>query len=231
MIGIEDISTSLQTALAGRWPGTHRIVNEPETFLARALAARALIPAADCCNLRTGRFLHPDLTRWNERQPYRWAIACLAAGMCLCSVNLVWQVASTRRLAQTQQGLHLLASGITGSSRGIPAGQEVLTARRALEARTRELEPFIAATEKPVQGALSVILSAAREEGVTLETLTLGLKQGVIHGMAPKLTQGEALARRLNVSGWTTTIERKDSLPGDERVAFVIGLGQPHGKK
>ena len=219
-------------ALTTRWPGTMKIVHEPETFLARALAARALTDGANRCNLRTGRFLHPFLAEWNERQPARWAIACLAAGLLLCLVNLVWQFAVGQRLAQAQQHLRALSVTVNGTPGGvIPAGKEVLAARRTMEARTRDMEPFLAATERPLQGALNAILSSAREEGVSIETMTLSLKNGVVHGIAPKLAQGEKLATRLNGGGWTTTIERKESSPGDERVAFVIGMGRAREKK
>ncbi|MEI8121670.1 MAG: hypothetical protein WCI20_06435 [bacterium] len=224
-------TASHYAALMARWPGTMKVVNEPDAFLARALAARALTPGSTPCNLRTGRFLHPVLAEWNERQPYRWAIACLAAGLLLCLVNLAWQVAISHRLSLAQQTLRSLAVGITGSPRGLPVGQEVLTAKRAMEAKTRDMEPFLTASERPLQRLLNAILTAAREEGVSIETMTLGLKNGVIHGIAPKLGQGEKMARRLNGDDWTSMIERKESSPGDERVAFVIGMGRAREKK
>jgi len=224
-------TASQYAALMARWPGTMKLVNEPETFLARALAARALARDSIPCNLRTGRFLHPVLAEGNERQPYRWAIACLAAGVLLCLVNLAWQVAVSHRLSQAQQTLRSLAVGIMGSPRGLPVGQEVLTAKRALEAKTRDMEPFLTASERPLQRLLNAILSSAREEGVSIETMTLGLKNGVIHGITPKLAQGEKLAHRLNGGDWASMIERKESSPGDERVAFVIGMGHAREKK
>jgi len=225
-----DTVMSLHSALATRWPGGMNIVTEPETFLARALARRALVAGADRCNLRTGRFLHPLLIRQNQRRPYQWAIACFAAGLLLCLVNTVWLTAWHHRMAESQKALRTLAAGVMGSPYGIQAGQEVLTARRALDAQTKDMEPFLAGTEAPAKNTLALILSAARDEGVSIETMTLSLTHGVIHGLASKLAQGDRMALQIAHHGWTTTIERKESAPGDDRTAFVIAIGQPSGK-
>ena len=226
-----DSLQACHAALSTRWPGTFKTSPDPRTFLARALAARAMNTRLYPCNLRTGYFLHPILAQHLERQPVRLAVACLAAGVLLCLVNLSWQWAAQYRLAQGQQCVKSLATRITGTSHGLPPRQETLAARRFSEAQGRDMEPFLAATEAVLPEALKGILAMARDESVAIEAMTLNLKSGVIHGVAPKITQGEALARRLNEGRWISTIERKESVPGDDRVAFVIGIGPAHGKE
>lgn len=225
-VSIEAVK-SLHATLADRWPGRMSLVKEPELFLARALAARALTGSKkNRCNLRTGRFTHPLLARENARRPYRLALACLAAGLLLCAMNVAWMVAAQYRTDKAQKTLKALAIDITGSPVGIQQGQEALTARRAVDAATKDMEPFLAAIESPLHGTLANLLTIAHEEGITIETMTLNRKTGVIHGLAPKWIQGEKVAQRLNASGWTATIERKDSQPSDERIAFVIGISR-----
>jgi hypothetical protein len=143
---------------------------------------------------------------------------------------VTWLIFVAHQTAGLQTAFRALAIEITGSPLGIPAKQEVLTARRALEAQTKAMEPFLAATESPIAPALKEILVVAREEGLTIETLTLNRKNRVLHGTAPKWTQAEAACRRLNNQGWAATLERKDLPPGEDRVAFVIGLGRSHEK-
>ncbi|MEI6563848.1 MAG: hypothetical protein WCO42_06025 [bacterium] len=218
-------------SLAKRWPGTQKITREPNTFLARALAARALTPGVARCNLRTGRFLHATLAQRQAKRPFQWAAACLFAGLLLCAVNLAWLVMVTHRATDTQRALRALAIEITGSPLGIPAGQEVLTARRAIESQTKNMEPFLSATDTPLPKTLKTVLAVAHEEGLSLETMVLGRKNLVIHGTTPTWAQAEKASRRLNDNGWIATLERKDSPPGEERVAFVIGLGRSHEKK
>ena len=223
--------TTLHPSVAERWPGPMTILPDPGPFLARALATRALSRGSDRCNLRSGRFLHPSFARRQQRQPFQWALATLAAGLLLCAVNLAWILAVQHRARTTEQALHALAGGITGNRGVIPRGQECRTARLALEARTRQMEPFLAATEATAADMLTDILTQARENGASVETLTLGTKNGVIHGFAPGLAQGEQMARGLNARGWTTTIERKESAPGSEQTAFVIAMGRSREKR
>ncbi len=218
-------------SLALKWPGPMKVTRDPRFFLARALATRALTPGLIRCNLRTGRFLHPTLAQRLAKRPYQWATASLVAGLVLCSINLAWLLFVAQRTADIQKTFHSLATEITGSPLGIQKGQELLSARRSIESRTLAMEPFLAATEAPITLALPALLTVAQEEGLTLETVVMGLKNGVIHGMAPKWTQAEAACRRLNNQNWAATLERKESPPGEERVAFVIGIGRSHEKK
>lgn len=218
-------------SLAQRWPGPMKLTRDPKTFLARALATRALTPGALRCNLRTGRFLHPALAQRLAKRPYQWATACLITGLLLCTINIAWIILAAHQTADIHKAFRSFAIEITGSPLGIPPGQEVLTSRRAIEAQTIAMEPFVAATDTPIAHTLKVILSVAQKEGLCIEAMTLNRKNMVIHGLAPKWIQAEAASRHLNNLGWIATLERKDSPPGEERVAFVIGLGRSHEKK
>ena len=227
---LPDPGALLPDTLSKRWPGPVKLTREPHTFLARALATRALTPGAIRCNLRMGRFFHPALAQREAKRPYQWAVACLLTGLAVCAINLTWLIFVAHQTAGLQTAFRSLAIEITGSPLGIPAKQEVLTARRAIEAQTKAMEPFLAATESPIAPALKEILIVAQEEGLTIETLNLNRKNRVLHGTAPKWTQAEAACRRLNSQGWAATLERKDLPPGEDRVAFVIGLGRSHEK-
>jgi hypothetical protein len=100
-----------------------------------------------------------------------------------------------------------------------------------MDQQTKTMEPFLAAVDGPLRDTLNTILFLATEEGLTIETLTLSRKNGVIHGLAPKFEQGGKLAQRLNGAGWTTSVERKVQPPGEEREAFVIGMERNREKK
>lgn len=218
------------SVVAQRWQGSVKLIREPESFLARALAARALTPGKLRCNLRMGAFLHSELARRQTRQPYQRALATLLAGLLLCAVNATWAWHVARQAADSQARFRSLAVEITGSTLGIPKGQEVLTARRAIETQNKAMEPFLAASEATIPGMLKTILQICKTEGVAVENLILSRKNIVIHGFATQWSQAETVTRLLNGQGWRATLERKEPASGAERIAFIISLGRSNEK-
>jgi hypothetical protein len=208
-----------------------KIARDPATFLARALATRALTAGPGRCNLRSRRFLHPIPRRYQDRQPYRLAAWGLAAGLFLCAVNLTWQVAARHRTADANKTLRALAAQVMGTGHPLPPrGQEVLLAQRFVADQTRALDAFLAARKDPLPGLLQTLLGVAREEGLTLETLTLKRDALVIHGLTPKWAQAEKAAGRLASPTWSALAERKETPPGEERAAFIISMGRNREK-
>lgn len=217
----------LQTALATRWPGPMKVARDPKTFLARALAVRALVPSAFRCNLRGGSFTHPLIARRQGQRPYRAAAALMCAALLLIAVNLIWQVTSQHRLNRAQDRIRALAVDIAGSPRLVPRGQEVLISQRAIATQTRLMAPFLAA-EQPLAEALRTVLTIGRDEGLAIETLTLNGQTVVLHGLVPKWSQCERAVMRLKERGTNVKVERKDTPQGEERLAFVISMGWSH---
>lgn len=216
--------------LAQRWQGAIKVIREPDAFLARTLAARALTPGRLRCNLRIGAFLHPTLTLRQTRLPYQWAAGTLLAGLLICAVNASWAFYVAHQATELQTTFHTLATEITGSPLGIPKGQELLAARRAIETQTKAMETFLAATDAPLPQVMKTILQTFQAEGLAVENLIMSRKNMVIHGLAPKWAQAESATRLLNAKGWRATLERKDTPTGDDRIAFVISLGRSHEK-
>lgn len=227
----EAATLNLHGALSAGRAAPAKIVRDPATFLARALATRALTAGPGRCNLRSGRFLHPLPRRHQDRQPYRIAAWGLAAGLFLCAISLTWQIAARHRTAQANQTLRALAGQVMGSGHPLPPrGQEVLLAQRFVADRTRAMEPFQAARQDPLPTLLQTLLDVAREEGLTLETMTLKRESIVVHGLAPKWTQAEQAARRLASPAWSAVAERKETPPGEDRTAFIISMGRHREK-
>jgi hypothetical protein len=223
-----DVVRKQQADLADRWPGTLKVARDPKTFLARALASRALTSSPCRCNLRAGPFTHPLFAKRQSQIPYRTAAALLAAGLVLIAVNLAWQFKFHRQMDRTQEQLHRLAVDITGSPRLVPRGQELLSSRRALETQSHQLEPFLAATDKPLAELLRSVLLIGQEEGLAFETVTLTRQALMIHGLSPKWDQCERAVNRLKPLGTNVKAERKDTPPGEARQAFVISMGWSH---
>lgn len=213
---------ALQSPLSQRWPGSSQTVAEPEAFLARAVAARAICGGPVRWNFRRNRFTHPAQQAREDRAPYVLASGLLAAGLFLCAVNIAWQTLSARRLAAVQRENVALATRIVGAP--APFQQEVRSARRALEERMRLMEPFAAAGGPSLQGPLGRLLAIAREDGLAFDSLTMGLSSATVRGTAAKWRQCDNAIKRFEQSGWTVKMERKGDA-GDTLARFVLTIG------
>lgn len=214
-------------ALATRWPGPLSIATEPGSFLARALAVRALTPGPLRFNARQDRHTHPAVADQERRAPLKAAAACLAVGLLLCAVNLAWMAASRHRLDGVQDRLRRAAISVAGSERLVPREMERLGAQRAFDENARLAAPLLAPFQPPVTAAVGVILQAARDEGLRVQTLSATRSLVTLHGTAQTWRHCERVLNRLEQQGWRVKADRK-SETGD-RVPVVISAEVPHG--
>lgn len=205
-----------------------RRVDDPGSFLARALARRALCGLSTRSNVRTGQFLHPAERSRVYRQPYLSAVACLAAGLLLCGVNASWRAAAARRTAVLQRELHQLAVSITGNPRLVPPRQELFAARRFVQEQEKANAPLMAAFAPHLVHPLHAVLDISSRHNLVFESLSLNRQALVAHGWARDRGACDRTAAGLAQSGWRTSIEQKESRPGDSQQGFVLRMILPH---
>jgi len=190
------------------------------TFLARALATRALTDGPYRCNFRADEFEHRAVAAARDQQQNRVAVTCLAAGLALCVVNLAWQGVLRAKLAASQAMIESLAKGLADMPR-IPRGQEVLVAERALGEQAPMVAPFARVFEPSAAELLSALLAAAEQGRVKLDSATVGDASVVLRGSAATWDEGDRLAGVLRDRGWNVNVERGDA-GVDERIPFTI---------
>lgn len=223
-----ETSGRLQSLSAHFGPSSGKVVREPGTFLARALATRALTPAHCYCNLLSGKFLHPEDLARQKRYPYVTAALFLIAGLTLCLTTLSWRLAARQRTATMQRELKTIAVAIAGSPRLIQDRQEVLSARRVIENQGKLYSPFMAPFSPTLADTLKTILSTCSQNNITIESLTMNRQSIIAHGFAAKWSQCEHTATALSSSGWTAQVTRKDTVAGETRMAFVLRMTPSH---
>ncbi len=193
---------------------------KPSSFLARAMAERALRPGPLRCNFRTGGLAHPQESKRQDRGRTRTAVSFLAAGLVLCAMNLAWRVALAQKKNQVQAAVMEMARSLSPSSR-IEKGQEVVIVQRALEQRARQTAPALRAFEPSLMGLVADLLKEARQGGIDIEALSLRADSATIQGAAGDWNRCDALVARLQKAGMTTSVERQDA-GADERVHFAV---------
>lgn len=214
----------LSEFLGRNWPGPVRLANEPDAFLARAVAARALTAGPLRWNFRRGRFTHPAIRVRDERRPYLLAAGLLAASVLLCVCSLGVRAVMSARYSALQSEARTRAVRIAGSPRLVPPQQDLLAARRAMEARTKLMEPFELAGSPVLLDSLRRLMAIGREEGLAFDTVTVSPRTATARGTAAKWRQCENAARRMVRQGWTPKLERNGE-SGETQVRFTITIG------
>lgn len=200
---------------------------DPSSFLARALATRAVDAGPLSCNFRTGRLAHPLEGRRERAAEARAVASVLAAGLLLCALNGGWRWFLGYRMNQAQAAASETARRLAQMAR-IPKGQEVLVAQRAIEERAALTTPFLRAFERPLTSPITEILRVSREKGILLESLSMRADSATLAGSADDWNRCEALAELLREHGYSASVERQDA-GTDERVHFTVKSSRPEG--
>ena len=208
--------------LSRDWPGSLFVHDEPETFLARALATRTLLPGPLRCNLRIGPLTHPRIILRSRSQSIKTALLFMLAGLLLCGINLTWGRLIKRKETQIDHAFYSLADGMAGY-RLTARGDHALTlVRDKLDKRMDLLRPFLKAFEPSLTSTVSAIMEIGKKQELRYEILSLSQdKEVLISGTVGDWSRCEKLLAYLEQNGFTAKLDRKEAL-ADGRVPFTI---------
>jgi hypothetical protein len=201
---------------AARW----QVVEQPETFLARALADRLLDTSEPSDNLRTGDLAHPHTRRASERRENRLCLAVAASAVLLALAGFMGAGAVEQQHRTLQKSIQAGTIALTGNP-AIPRGQELFIAAQHVEQAAKKLEGFSTWLEPSAYPLLASTLRHAQSRGITLESLSIRPRALVARGSGPDWQDPEYLVIDLTRLGWHSEIERRDA-GRDERIPFVV---------
>jgi hypothetical protein len=210
----------LESALDLSNQATYFIHREAESFLARAVAARALHKEPTRCSLLPAQLAPTGYQQVLSSRARRPPLALAAVALLLIGINLGWSAWLNQRRDHLQQAVQTQSAELAGTDQ-LPRGQEVLTAERALKERDPAYLPFRAALDSSLLALLKDVLHETASRGMTLETLNLNGKTLAGQGTAADWAHGEALAAHLTRQGWLIELQRQDAA-ADERVHFAL---------
>jgi len=211
----------LQESLRSEWPGPSVVHDKPETFLARAVATRALTAGPLRCNLRTGPFVHPFITSRVEKETVRTALIYLAAGLLMCAVNLAWNTMVSRKELALETATSSLADKLAGYHVAAKGEGRVKVVRDALSPRKEMLKPFLRNFEPSLMEVIGAITDLAKKNDLHYESLSISREKVNISGTAVNWRKCDVLMDFLKQKGYAVRMDRKESL-SDERIAFSI---------
>jgi hypothetical protein len=225
--GAEDtaLCAQLETALASVGEVRAQCHSEPATFLARAVAVRALLPGPCRWNYRDAHEPHPVMLEWRDKGRRALAYTAMAAGLVLCILNAGFQHWTQSQDQQRRAEIGQLARRVSGLPH-VERGQEELLVQRALEEQAEGLTPFLAAFRPSLTVELMSLLRAAEQSGLTIDSVSMRPDQIIVQGAADDWDRSELLATRLRERAWRVTLDRQDAI-ADELVRFRLTAGGP----
>jgi hypothetical protein len=229
--GAEDPArvAGLRARLAADWPGPSTTHEQPNAFLARALAARALLPGPLRCNLRSGPFAHGALDQRLASLSARAAALFLLAGVLLAGSGFAWSAALNRREADLDRAFLSLRNDLAGYDAGPAKGEYALRiVRERLAGQKALFGPFARAFEASRLTVLGEMLRMAAGNDLRFEMLSVDDGKASASGTAGNWRQCEQLARSLRERGFEVRLERKPA-PEGGRIPFQIVPGNEDG--
>ena len=202
--------------------GTMTIAKEPDLFLLRALAVRALACTVLPCNFRIGVYTSNAITRREIRESNLLAMASLAAGIFLIIVNILWRSALSASVDNVQFRLQSAAQVLIGHK--AQKGMELLQSQRHLDTLARTSTPFARASGLSIPDALSRILAGAASNDIMLSRLTIGHGTLSARGSAPTWEACERFRNVVKPMGFPARLERIDET-NTTRSSFLLKTG------
>jgi hypothetical protein len=219
----------MKAALCGDRAGSSAVHDSPATFLARALATRALVSGPMRCNLRSGPLAHSSLVRRNKLQSAKTAAVFLAAGVLACCFNLIWTEMVKARKARIDRTFGTLRDTLAGYHFGAKGQAAVESVQREVAKRKELMSPFVEAFEPSLTSVVGPILETGEARDLRYDVLSLSRTKIMIGGTAGEWGSCDPLVKSLQASGYGVKLERKEALD-DERIPFIIdGTGEGHG--
>jgi len=217
----------LRRTVENEWPGSSLLHAEPETFLARALAARALCGGPYRCNLRRGALTHAVTRERERRRQAGWAWFGLAAGAALLIGSGALQMRLSRLEEESTDRFAEMRDRIIGYPMNVFGDDALEQARKALAQRRQELRPFARALEPSLLVRLESLLDACRATDVLLDELVVNDERITARGTLPRWKGGVALRQRLVESGYGAPALERRPARDDGRIPFTLETGAP----
>lgn len=168
-IGDAPIRMEVEKALSGDRRMQFRVAKNPDTFLARALAAHALSPEITQWNLRRGDLEHPGWIMVRARSRRKAAVAGIVVGLLLIATNLGWRTILNNKNHSAQARVTALASQLTGlPADKIARGFELHAVTTHLSDNRQSMDPFARALAPGVSDMLYHLAATASANGLSI---------------------------------------------------------------
>jgi hypothetical protein len=210
--------------LTREWTGSSMVLAEPDTFLVRAIATRALTPGPLRCNLRMGALVHPDLAAREKRRAGMAAAVYLAAGLVLCAFNVGVRSWAKVKESRVDQTFSALADELAGYHVEAKGSDSVRVVSEKADKKIEAMRPFLDLFEPPLAATLAAVTESAKKHSLHVEAVSMDRRRVTVSGMARNWNGCDDLVATLRREGYPVKLDRKDAGP-DGLVPFSVSSG------
>ena len=212
----------LRETVFGRWPGNVVVLSEPETFLARALAVRALGIGPLCCNLRGGEMIHPACRRQRIRRRRLAAMILLIGGVCLSAGAWIAGARLRAEITRVERAFGAEVEQLAGQPLGGAKGNHALQmAATHVDAQKATMEPYLQAFSRSLTQTIVDVMTVGKRSGLRFDTVSVDSEQVMIQGAAPSWQACDELAQMLRETGCPVVLDRHEARE-DKWIPFTI---------
>ena len=201
------------------------VVEDPTSFLARAVAIRSLSGESLCCNLRSGKITHPRIVSHGYKYQFKFAMLLLVTGIFLCAGNIMMQriVADRNKMVNERfkesvdslAGYHVTALGADAFS----------IVEDSIATRKADLTPFIQMFSPSLLDVVADILEVAKKNDLQYESFSLNHKEIFVSGTSGDFDASQELVETLVQAGYYVFNKRSSAI-SDKRIPFTITTEQ-----
>ena len=181
--------------------------NKPNTFLARALACRALRPGPMHLNFREHYCRHPQISKQRIAQSRKTALCSISVGLTILFMALSWTIYIQHKKGMLQKSLISHAQKLTQLKK-IPKGFEVRTVKQAIQRSASATNLFLQMFQPSLTTQLQKILHTAYAHNITINSLSLDDDTVRMSGTSKEWTQCEELKKKLQLWGYEVDLDQ-----------------------
>jgi hypothetical protein len=220
-LGEGDGGAAFRADVEQRWPGRSTLIDEPERFLARALATRALTPGPLRTNLRQGLLSHAGAQAHVLSGRIRSAVAIVVSGVLLCGAAAWSDFSVASRQSALDQMFSKRVDAIVGYH--VPAKGEtaILIAERSLAERIQKQKPLVDAFYPSLGVSLQSVLGVLQIQGVQIAHLQVESGRLQVKGTVPNTITDQVLCDALEPLDFRVEVKRGAG-SGTDRFSFVL---------
>ncbi|MDP6526360.1 MAG: hypothetical protein QGI24_08310 [Kiritimatiellia bacterium] len=218
--GNDDSVLPIRERLAD-WPGTSVTVDDPDSFLARAICTRALSGATASCNLRSGALMHGGLMARHYRSGIVAAVATLLAGVALCGINLAWRGKATSRETSIDEEFSRLADELAGYHVAAKGQHACDLAEESVKSRQVMLDPFVTAFDTALSRRLLAVMQCGKNNKLRYSELSMTAGNAKISGDSETWSGANVLVTLLENTGSHARLDRQDA-NNEGRIPFGV---------